>query len=185
MKDILGYEGLYKINENGEIYSIPRKGTINNIRKISQRKNKYGYMQVVLMKNNKMKTFLVHRLVAQAFIPNYNSFPQVNHIDGNKANNRVANLQWCTVSHNTKHAYENNLGGFRDVVSKNLQKINDKNAYHYVEIKNEYETKIFSSTSDASKYLNTHKDNITRAFRKNQKCKGYTVICKRTANGEA
>ena len=185
MKDILGYEGLYKINKKGEIYSMPRKGTVKTIRKISQRKNKYGYMQVVLMKNNKMKTFLVHRLVAQTFIPNYNSLPQVNHIDGNKENNIVSNLQFCTVSYNTKHAYKNNLGGFRDIVDKNLQKINDKNAYHYVEIKNEYETKIFSSTLDASKYLNTHKDNITRAFRKNQKCKGYNIICKRTANGEA
>ena len=56
---------------------------------------------------------------------------------------------------------------------------------NFIEITNEYETKIFTSTKDASDYLNTHKDNITRAFRKNQKCKGYTIVCKRTANGES
>ena len=184
MKDIFGYEGLYKIDKDGNIYSLPRKGTVKHIRKISQNKNKFGYMQVVLMKDNKMKTYLVHRLVAIAFIPNLDNLPQVNHKDGNKQNNVVDNLEWCSVSYNTKHAYENNLGGFRDVVNKNLIKINNEKSYNFIEITNEYETKIFTSTKDASEYLNTHKDNITRAFRKNQKCKGYTIVCKRTANGE-
>ena len=112
MKDIFGYEGLYKIDKDGNIYSLPRKGTVKHIRKISQNKNKFGYMQVVLIKDNKMKTYLVHRLVAIAFIPNLDNLPQVNHKDGNKQNNVVDNLEWCSVSYNTKHAYENNLGGF-------------------------------------------------------------------------
>ena len=184
MKDIVGYEDLYKIDDNGNIYSMPRKGTIRTIKIISQRKNKYGYMQVVLMKNNKMKTFLVHRLVATTFIPNVNNLPQINHIDGDKSNNNVNNLEWCTVSYNTKHAYNKNLNGFRDIANKNLQKINSEKSYNFIQITNQYETKIFNSTEDASKYLNTHRDNITRAFRKNQKCKGYNIICKRTANGE-
>ena len=68
-----------------------------------------GYLQVGLCKDNQQKNFLVHRLVALAFIPNPNGKPQINHRDGNKLNNHVSNLEWCTPSENQRHAYDTGL----------------------------------------------------------------------------
>ena len=178
LKKIPNYEDNYEIDENGNIYSLPRNGTVNYKRKISKRINKFGYEQCVLMKNNKMKTHLVHRLVAICFLDNPNNYPQVNHINGVKSDNRVKNLEWCTVSYNTKHAFDNNLGNFKESVLKNLEIMNDKQ-YKKVILEKDEEILIFNSTQEAGNYLNTDKDNVSRAFRKNQKCKGYKVICER------
>lgn len=69
-----------------------------------------GYMQVNCYKNGKLhKTFLVHRLVASAFIPNPENFPEVNHLDGDKSNNRFTNLKWVTRSENIKHGIDTGL----------------------------------------------------------------------------
>ena len=66
---------------------------------------KYGYARVTLYKNNREhKKFLVHRLVASVFLDNINNLPEVNHLDKNKLNNNVNNLEWCTSSENTRHA---------------------------------------------------------------------------------
>lgn len=68
-----------------------------------------GYLQVVLSREGKSNWYKVHRLVAQTFIPNPENKPQVNHIDGNKINNNINNLEWCTNSENQIHAFKNNL----------------------------------------------------------------------------
>ena len=68
-----------------------------------------GYVYIFLMKDNKSKNFRLHRLVAEAFIPNPENKLQVNHKDGNKLNNNVNNLEWCTHRQNINHAKENNL----------------------------------------------------------------------------
>lgn len=183
LQQIKDYEGYYEIDTEGNIYSLPRNGTSKHKKIIAQHKNRNGYNQCVLMKNNKAKTFLVHRLVAIAFIENPNNYPQINHKNGIKTDNNVENLEWCSISKNTKHAFDNNLNGFRDMAMKNIEIMN-KDKYNLIILKNDCETIEFNSTNDASIYLKTNKDNITRAFRKKQKCKGYTVICKRTANGE-
>lgn len=101
--DVKGYEGLYKISTNGKVYSLKRK----KIKRIDT--NRHGYERVNLFKNGRGKHFLVHRLVAQAFIPNPNNYSFVNHIDGNKLNNDVNNLEWCTWSQNMIHAYSHGL----------------------------------------------------------------------------
>lgn len=71
--------------------------------------NNKGYSCVHFYKNSKMYSFLIHRLIAIAFIPNTNNLPDINHIDGNKLNNDVSNLEWCTHQQNMQHAWDNNL----------------------------------------------------------------------------
>ena len=97
---IHNFEGLYSISDNGEIFGHKRK------KLVKQRINKFGYNTIKLCKNSKLYYFMIHRLVAETFIPNPNNLPQVNHIDGNKQNNCVDNLEWCTQSYNMKHAYK-------------------------------------------------------------------------------
>lgn len=110
-KDIDGYEGKYKISNLGRVKSLVfsnRQSTFLKERILKPQKNK-KYLQVSLCKNNKIKIINIHRLVALTFIPNPNNLPQINHIDGNKLNNIVENLEWCTCSQNIQHAYNNGL----------------------------------------------------------------------------
>lgn len=109
-KDIPDYEGLYQISTLGKVKSFPRKGTHTTKERIIKfAKSNKGYCIAVLKKNNVQKVFSVHRLVAKAFIPNPDNLPQVNHIDGNKLNNCVDNLEWCTNKQNRQHASQHHL----------------------------------------------------------------------------
>jgi hypothetical protein len=106
-KDIKGYEGLYQVSNYGRIKSFPRKGThINTEHILSINKDHKGYLMVTLTKKCKRKTYKVHRLVAEAFISNPNNLPQVDHIDDNKENIKVENLQWITNADNMKKAWK-------------------------------------------------------------------------------
>ena len=106
-KDILGYEGKYQVSTKGEVYSEISGKILKQFYRGSRPDNKY--LVINLCENNKQKTVSVHRLVAQAFIPNPNNLPCVNHIDGNKDNNCVENLEWCTYSENNYHAFRTGL----------------------------------------------------------------------------
>lgn len=114
-KDIKGYEGLYQISSFGNVKSLDRY-IINKNGDKQYFPGKYltqgisdSYLKVTLSKNNKQRTFRVHILVARTFIPNPENKPEVNHIDGNKKNNKVNNLEWNTRSENELHAYRNGL----------------------------------------------------------------------------
>lgn len=111
-KDIVGYEGLYQVSNLGRVKSLPRfdrKGRFHSEKIKSQVNNGNGYMIVNLKHNGKQQMRTVHRLVAEHFISNDLELPEVNHIDGNKSNNIVTNLEWCTRSENVKHAVDNGL----------------------------------------------------------------------------
>lgn len=111
-KYIPGYEGLYKISNYGSIYAVK----CGKIRKL--RVNKDGYYIVILSKNDKKKSYLVHRLVAEAFIDKKNckkwgndniyKYILVNHKDENKLNNKVDNLEWCTNKYNVMYSKKSN-----------------------------------------------------------------------------
>lgn len=107
-RDIRGYENLYQVSNLGNVKSLNYKNK-NIEHLLSQGINQFGYKFVVLCKGNNQKNFRVHRLVADAFIPNPNNHKIVNHKDGNKQNNICDNLEWCTYSENLIHAYKNGL----------------------------------------------------------------------------
>lgn len=115
-KDIPGYEGYYQVSNLGRVKSLARMVSRKNQpdcpieeRCLKQRTGKNGYNYVVLSKEGKPKTALIHRMVATAFVKNPKGQKIVNHIDGDKQNNRFDNLEWCSSGENNKHAFETGL----------------------------------------------------------------------------
>jgi hypothetical protein len=101
-KNVIGYEGVYEVSEYGDIKRISKS-------KILKPQIVKGYHKLSLCQKSITKQHSVHRLVALAFIPNPLNKEQVNHIDGNKLNNHVSNLEWATPKENTNHAWDNGL----------------------------------------------------------------------------
>ena len=95
-KQIQGYEN-YEVSNEGQVRN-KKTGKI-----LKPAKNNCGYLQVILYKDNKRKSFLIQRLVADVWIPNPDNLPEVNHIDENKEDNRVENLEWCTRQYNMSY----------------------------------------------------------------------------------
>ena len=150
-KDIRGYEGLYQVSNWGRVRSL-KFGKIR-ILKASIRNNDGRYV-INLRKDGKTKMYRIHRLVAEAFIPNPLNLPQINHKDENPGNNIVDNLEWCDAK------YNNNYGTHKQrvsasnknhpVLSKPVKQI-DKQG----DILN-----IFPSAIEASRYLNCYPSQI-------------------------
>lgn len=102
-KDIEGYEGLYQVSNKGNVKSLKNNKGKYKEKLLKQSKESNGYLKVTLRKKYKKKTYLVHRLVAKAFIENPNKLPCVNHKDECKTNNVVSNLEWCTYKYNSNY----------------------------------------------------------------------------------
>ena len=122
-KPVVGYEGLYEVSNWGIIKALPKIDEDGHKRKERLLKPCYDskkYLIVKLSKNKITKNYKVHRLVAEAFIPNPNNLPQVNHKDENKTNNVVTNLEWCDAK------YNNSYGTRKERISKSMKEYRKK-----------------------------------------------------------
>ena len=164
-KDIEDYEGLYQVSNLGRIKSLEReviagrghKKVIKKEKILHPTDNSFGYLMIQLTKNGAQKNFLVHRLVAKAFIPNPNNYPEINHKDENKYNNCVENLEWCTKLYNMnygtrkKRQSETVTGGGNPMAKKVLCVTTGK---------------VFDCTRDAREYAGLNgSDNISACCR--------------------
>jgi len=122
-KPIPGFEDLYEVSNHGRV---------SNFRKILKTyKINSGYLALKLQKDGKVKSVLLHRLVAELFVPNPEGKPEVNHIDGNKENNRADNLEWVTSAENKAHARSTGLSVY-NMPGKGVKKATTKSRYHNV-----------------------------------------------------
>lgn len=171
-KDIVGYEGLYQISNLGRVKSLKRyvnhpKGGVKvvpeKIKGLFYQKD--GRPRVELSKGNLNRKFLVYRLVAQAFIPNPNNYPCINHKDENPTNNSIENLEWCT------HKYNMNYGTrtHRTAIAK------------YKPVGMYYPTlnvlmRVFDSIKETSSYFSVTKSIVSKSLRSESKTvKGYKL----------
>lgn len=104
-KPVVGYEGLYEVSNLGRVKSLYLKGKRRDKIMSPQANIRYTYLQITLRKDGVRKKFPVHRLVAKAFIPPIPDKPFVNHIDCNKQNNNVENLEWCNNQENIQYSF--------------------------------------------------------------------------------
>lgn len=149
-KLIEGFDGIYSVSNYGDVKNN-RTGRL-----MKQRKTEKGYLRVGLTTNGKPKCMRVHRLVAQAFIPNPEDKPEVNHIDFNKENNCVNNLEWVTGKENTKHSLGNrkksNKNECKNISNTGEKHISYYSGYYVVRMfGKKYFCKSFKNIDDAKK----------------------------------
>ena len=206
-RDIKDYEGFYQVSNLGRIKSLDRvvinvngKKSLYKGKVLSIHYDKNGYVKVCLNKNNKRRKFSVHRLVAEAFIPNPNNYPEVNHIDEVKTNNKVSNLEWCTSEYNKSYgtraerSYQTNLKN--NSYNKNLEKARESNKAKGYEkqkevIRNVHNSEkankrkviclttneIFDSMWEAERKYGIYPNSISKC------CKGTRKACGQLPNG--
>lgn len=142
-KDIKGYEGLYQISNLGRVKSFYSGKILKGIKATN------GYLNVRLYKNGTPHGLSIHRLVAQAFIPNPENKPEVNHIDEDKTNNKISNLEWNTRLENMRH------GSIIQRKQKPVLAISNSMEWDY----------YFNSLKEAAETLNLHASNITAVLK--------------------
>lgn len=179
-KDVVGYEGLYKVSNLGRIRSLDRvvahhtAGTAVRKGKIRKLSFDGNYLNVSFTKDKKTVTRRIHRVVAEAFIPNPDNLSDVDHIDCDKLNNCVSNLRWCTSAENTGYAWENGLihpipYAERSEWSRERSAAANRRAV----IRSD--GKWYKSTTDAAKDLGVSRGAVSHVLRGlNETCQGYS-----------
>jgi len=162
-KDIEGYEGRYKVSNLGNVKGMLFHGRSHE-HSIKPVLHHTGYLIVQLSKHPS-KSFVVHRLVAKAFIPPIAGKPCVNHIDGNKTNNRVDNLEWVTYAENTKHAIHAGLMNPRET-PKRFGKDNPKSKSVLQYDANGNFIKKWDSQSDAARFYSAKSSTLSNCIDK-------------------
>ena len=165
--DISGYDGFYKVSNLGNIKSLQRyvkykDGRVRLFKEkiLSGGKVGRGYLSVTLFKGTKKNMEYVHRLVAEAFIPNVNNYPQINHKNGIKTDNRVENLEWCNNSMNMKHAFKTGLA------KTTIYQVIEKNKKKVIQLTKDGKfVSEYNSVIDAAKQNNFNFSNIARCCR--------------------
>ena len=164
-KDITGYEGLYQVSTLGNVKILNYKKTGKS--KIKKSYSKNGYLRLALYKDGKPKNFFVHRLVGEAFIPNPDGKPFINHRDETHCNNCVDNLEWCTAKYNI------NYGNCKEKISKAM--LGNKN-YRLTTAKQikcidleTNETTYYPSVNEAARQLMINHTSILNKLRKPSK----------------
>ena len=169
-RDIKGYEGLYQVSNLGRVKSLNYKHT-NREKILKDSTNKNGYKNVNLYLEGVLRRFLIHRLVAEAFIENPNNYPKVNHKDENKENNKANNLEWCTQKYNINYGtrtqrHSESIKGSRHPKSRKVQCITTGRKFNCIKEAGEYY------------YIKSH-DHITKC------CQGKCKSCgKHPVTGE-
>lgn len=161
-RDIIGYEGKYQVSNCGRVKTLNYNNTgRERIKQLET--NTKGYKKIDLYKNGEREPFLVHRLVAIAFIPNPNNFPIVNHKDENPSNNCVDNLEWCDVKYNI------NYGTSQERRSKSITGGKNPKSKSIICIDT---NEIFTSIIEASRKYNIDQSSITKCCKGKRKIAG-------------
>lgn len=165
-RNIPGYEGLYQVSNYGNVKSLDRISTDGkNLKGIILQfgKTKSGYSQVCLCKNGQTKWMLVHRIVATMFISNPHNLPEINHIDENKGNNHVQNLEWCTRDYNNRYS---------DVYKKGLAASIGSTSKSIAQLKDGVILRVFSSIREAERVTGIQHESISACCRRKRKTAG-------------
>ena len=173
----LKFNSSYEVSNMGEVRSVDRcvirRDTLAPVifkgKTLKLGRHRDGYLKLSLSEQNRKKMYFVHRLVALTFIPNPDNLPQVNHIDGNKQNNHYSNLEWCTISENTKH-------GFRVLNRKPVHSTSIPIKLINIETN---EVLYFKEMTEAGVYLGTTVQNIFGYFKREERLGKKAILCKK------
>jgi len=172
-KDVVGYEGIYKVSSLGRVASLERvnaRGQVVSPRIKATKQNNRGYIQISLSKDGKQEYKLLHRVVAEAFIKNPNNLPQVNHKDENKNNNNIDNLEWCTNMYNRHYG----TGLERAAHNHNYDEIACKNRKHVAQKdENNCVIAVWHGLLAAAEAVGGNKDAIRNSVKRGHKSRGY------------
>lgn len=170
-RSVIGYEGIYEVSRCGEVRTKEGKTTFSKLhgkrvwkqRVLKQKTSKDNTRRVSLWKNGKERTWLVHRIVAKAFIPRVKGKDFINHIDGNRLNNHVDNLEWCDHTENNNHGFDNDLMNSNDKVILLNKETN--------------ETFYFRSKAKASEFIGKNRGYISNVTKKGRfETKGFLIF---------
>lgn len=159
---VIGWEGYYEVSDMGRVRSLLHKSNnkTGQIHVFKPYITKYGYLRVSLSKDNKKVYRLVHRLVAEAFLPNPTNLPFVDHKDNNKANPVSSNLQWCTTAENNQFAFDRGRAPVKSWLGKNGANHNKSKKVKCLTL-----DIVFGSAHEAARELGLGQGNISAVCR--------------------